>query len=135
MADLTDIQSSATVRLVGNDELYAAGVDSLGRLKVVNVDGKTRQYVGTTASTADFNIPSSPLGQLERFSIECRGSSPGGATLGISLDGGTTFWTIEAGVAWSWDPKKDASGTAIQQAVLRPSVAGLLYQAVVNYEP
>lgn len=123
------------IALLATEATMAAILTVVTFIKNRTLTGKTRQYSGTTPSTADISLPSAPAGQIQKFTLECRADSPDGSSLGISLDGGTVFYYMVPGTSITWEPKKTDLGADIQQIIVRPSVAGILYQAMVNYEP
>lgn len=90
--------------------------------------GSSDHFNGIVGTTP-IQVPSSAGNTISEFLIECMESTPKGATLHFSLDGGTTYKTMTAGDMIIFTPKGP-----INQIYLQGSEADVVYEMIINRE-
>lgn len=99
-----------------------------------DVLGKTRQYVGSVG-TVNVSVPASPVGVISEFLIRNPDSNNINTKLLLSLDGGTSFFSLGRGEFLGWSPKNNESDMPIQQLVIKGSSPTTAYEVLMNFEP
>jgi hypothetical protein len=89
--------------------------------------GSTVNY-SSTVGTSEVNIPSSPNKVISEIFFKCPSQTPATIKCFISFDG-TTFMTILPGESLGWSVKG-----LKKQIKIKGNQAGVLYEAVINYE-
>jgi hypothetical protein len=92
-----------------------------------DTEGSSDHFNGTVGTTAT-NVPSSAGNVISEFLVDCPKDSPG--NLLVSLDGGTTFKTVNRGGVWIWTPKGNMT-----QIKIKGTNANTDYEIVMNREP
>jgi hypothetical protein len=99
-----------------------------------DVLGKTLQFSGNVG-LSNLTLPASLQGKISEFLLRNPDTNNITTKLFLSLDGGTSFFSLARGEFIGWSPKSNASNTPIQQLVIKGSVASTAYELIVNVEP
>lgn len=86
--------------------------------------GSTEVFTGT-ATTTPANVPTVADKIISGFGINNTGSQ----SIEVSMDGGTTFYTIKKSIFFSWNVK----GEILQLVVQTPS-GTTDYEMIINFE-
>lgn len=95
---------------------------------------ETKDYEGSTAhfngtvGTSPISVPSSAGNPIDEFIIKCMYANTDTAYLEVSMDGGTNYFRLQAGMALQWSPK----GGTTTQLTIRGSEAGVAYESIIN---
>lgn len=100
------------------------GINAAGNFEVSDNVGSTVVYSGT-ATTTPASVPSTPGNAISGFLIENTGT----VSMQISMDGGTTFKTIQKRGTFSWNLKGDK-----KQLVVKTLATTTTYELVINFE-
>ena len=93
------------------------------------VSGTTSAFQGPTNATPDTvdNVPSVAGNLIQKFEL-VNESETTGDDIQVSMDGGTTFFTVEPDKAYEWEPKN------IRQLEIKSPVASVPYQITIDFE-
>lgn len=98
--------------------------DTFSDHEIVDNEGSSIVYSGT-ATTTPANVPASAGNIISGFAIKNTGTGD----LRISMDGGTTTWTLEKREFFSWNLKGN-----IRQLIVDTASGSTTYQIVINFE-
>lgn len=99
-----------------------------------DVLGKTLQFSGNVG-LSNLTLPPTLQGKISEFLLRNPDTNNITTKLLVSLDGGTSFFSLARGEFIGWSPKSNASNTPIEQIVIKGSVAVTAYELIVNVEP
>jgi hypothetical protein len=99
-----------------------------------DVLGKTLQYSGNVG-LSNLTLPAVSEGKISEFLLRNPDTNNITTKLLLSLDGGTTFFSLARGEFIGWSPKNTVANMPINQIVIKGSVAVTAYELIINVEP
>lgn len=98
-------------------------------IETKDLDGTTTHFNGTVGTTA-IAVPASPGSQISDVLVSSLITNTPNKNLLVSFDGGTTFFTLVPGTAFSWSCR-----SGLTQIHIKGSVASVAYEILMNREP
>ena len=99
-----------------------------------DVLGKTLQFSGTVG-LSNLTLPAVSEGKISEFLLRNPDTNNITTKLLLSLDGGTSFFSLARGEFIGWTPKNNASNMPIEQLIIKGSAVSTFYELIVNVEP
>jgi hypothetical protein len=100
------------------------GVDENSKQEIQDNLGSSVVYSGT-ATTTPANVPSSAGNIISGFILRNSGTND----MQISMDGGTTYFTVDKRGNFSWNVKGE-----ITQVQVKTAVSTTTYELLINFE-